>query len=188
MLSTWGAAKILLGHASDCPHRFAGQYEDVETGLAYNRYRYFDPETGQYLCVDPIRLAGGLNSFAYVDDPLVEIDPLGLAKVQGPGSCFTPPEGLPRRAQNPQDRTFQTRREALEYALRAHRVPLRIHAKGHRCPRQRLASNESEPWTDDKVTQLQELAEGNAPAWVIGLKLGRSEDAVRAKAQDEGPR
>jgi RHS repeat-associated protein len=87
VLSTWGAAKILLGDASDCPHRFAGQYEDVETGLAYNRYRYFDPETGQYLCIDPLRLAGGLNSFAYVDDPLVEIDPLGLARVNGPGGC-----------------------------------------------------------------------------------------------------
>jgi RHS repeat-associated protein len=124
-VSTWGVAKILLGHADDCPHRFAGQYEDIETGLAYNRHRYFDPEAGQYLCVDPIRLAGGLNSFAYVDDPLVESDPLGLAKVQGPGSCFTPPEGLPRRNQNPQDRTFQTRREALEYALRAYRVPSR---------------------------------------------------------------
>jgi RHS repeat-associated protein len=84
-LSTWGAAKILLGHAGDCPHRFAGQYEDVETGLAYNRYRYFDPEAGQYLCVDPIRLAGGLNSFAYVDDPLIAVDPLGLAKTNGNG-------------------------------------------------------------------------------------------------------
>jgi RHS repeat-associated protein len=85
VLSTWGARKILLGHASDCPHRFAGQYEDDETGLAYNRYRYFDPETGQYLCVDPIRLAGGLNSFAYVDDPLTAVDPLGLASTEGDG-------------------------------------------------------------------------------------------------------
>jgi RHS repeat-associated protein len=79
-ISTWGELRIVLGDAADCPHRFAGQYEDQETGLVYNRYRYFDPAAGQYLCVDPIRLAGGLNSFAYVGDPLVEFDPLGLAK------------------------------------------------------------------------------------------------------------
>lgn len=77
-LSTWGELRLGLGEAGDCPHRFAGQYEDVETGLVYNRYRYFDPRAGQYLCVDPIRLAGGLNSFAYVGDPLVSVDPLGL--------------------------------------------------------------------------------------------------------------
>jgi RHS repeat-associated protein len=77
-LSTWGELRLTLGDAEDCPHRFAGQYEDVETGLAYNRYRYFDPQAGQYLCVDPIGLAGGLNSFSYVGDPLTAVDPLGL--------------------------------------------------------------------------------------------------------------
>jgi RHS repeat-associated protein len=123
VLSTWGVPKILLGNAGDCPHRFSGQYEDVETGLAYNRYRYFDPEAGQYLCVDPIRLAGGMNSFAYVDDPLSAVDPLGLAKVKGSGSCFTPPPGLPRRPQLPHDKTFQTKRAARRHALRTHGVP-----------------------------------------------------------------
>lgn len=79
-ISTWGELRVALGDAADCPHRFAGQYEDGETGLIYNRFRYFDPGAGQYLCVDPIRLAGGLNSFAYAGDPLAEVDPLGLAK------------------------------------------------------------------------------------------------------------
>ncbi len=46
--------------------------------------------------------------------------------------------------------------------------------------------NEGKPWTDDDIAQLRELAEGNTPTRVIGLKLGRSEDAVRAKAQEEG--
>jgi RHS repeat-associated protein len=84
-LSTWGELRLTLGEAVDCPHRFAGQYEDVETGLVYNRYRYFDPQAGQYLCVDPIRLAGGLNSFAYVGDPLTAVDPLGLAELDSKG-------------------------------------------------------------------------------------------------------
>lgn len=78
-----GASRVTLGDAADCPHRFTGQVEDRETGLYYNRYRYYDPGAGQYLCVDPIRLAGGLNSFAYVGDPLTELDPLGLAKRKG---------------------------------------------------------------------------------------------------------
>ncbi len=87
-LTTWGEVKVVLGERADCPHRFLGQVEDSETGLYYNRYRHYDPRAGQYLCVDPIRLAGGLNSFAYVGDPLVEVDPLGLAKRGGPGDCL----------------------------------------------------------------------------------------------------
>jgi hypothetical protein len=43
-----------------------------------------------------------------------------------------------------------------------------------------------EPWTDDELTQLRELAERNTPAHVIGLNLGRSENAVRAKADQNG--
>lgn len=43
-----------------------------------------------------------------------------------------------------------------------------------------------ESWTDDELTQLRELAEFNTPAHVIGLNLGRSENAVRAMAHRIG--
>ena len=33
----------------DCPFRFQGQYEDAETGLYYNRFRYYSAEIGCYL-------------------------------------------------------------------------------------------------------------------------------------------
>jgi hypothetical protein len=46
--------------------------------------------------------------------------------------------------------------------------------------------NTGEPWTEDEVKQLRDLAEENTPTRVIGLKLGRTEDAVYAKASDEG--
>ncbi|MCW7764618.1 RHS repeat-associated core domain-containing protein [Photorhabdus sp. JAR] len=59
--------------------RFAGQYEDPESGLFYNRHRYYESETGQYLSPDPLNLAGGVNPYSYVHNPANWIDPLGLA-------------------------------------------------------------------------------------------------------------
>jgi RHS repeat-associated protein len=58
--------------------RFQGQYEDPETGLHYNFFRYYDPDAGRYINQDPIGLQGGLNTFAYVDNPLKFIDVWGL--------------------------------------------------------------------------------------------------------------
>jgi RHS repeat-associated protein len=57
-----------------------GQYEDAETGLYYNRFRYYDAEAGQYTSQDPIGLAGGAALYGYVHDPLAWVDPLGLSR------------------------------------------------------------------------------------------------------------
>jgi RHS repeat-associated protein len=62
-----------------CPWRWPGQYEDEETGLYYNRFRYYDPEAGRYVSQDPIGLLGGGNLYRYTTDPLRYIDPYGLA-------------------------------------------------------------------------------------------------------------
>ena len=61
-----------------CDLRYPGQLYDAESGLYYNRYRYYDPELGQYLSSDPIGLAGGIRPQGYVHNPLEWIDPLGL--------------------------------------------------------------------------------------------------------------
>ena len=41
------------------PFKYQGQYEDAETGLYYNRFRYYDPNAGSYISQDPIGLKGG---------------------------------------------------------------------------------------------------------------------------------
>ncbi|WP_082479165.1 RHS repeat-associated core domain-containing protein [Methylobacterium sp. Leaf102] len=61
-----------------CPIRFQGQWEDPETGLNYNRLRYYDPILGQYVSPDPLRIVGGARSHGYVTQPTGWLDPLGL--------------------------------------------------------------------------------------------------------------
>ncbi|MCV9933720.1 DUF6531 domain-containing protein [Flavobacterium sp. LS1R47] len=75
----YGGLKDLKGDKGFMPYRQAGQYEDVETGLYYNRFRYYNPDTGMYLNQDPIGLAGNNpNFYAYVKDSNSWIDPFGL--------------------------------------------------------------------------------------------------------------
>ena len=61
------------------PIRFQGQSFDVETGLHYNRFRYFDPDLGMFTTRDPIGLLGGSNVFQYAPNPTGWIDPFGLS-------------------------------------------------------------------------------------------------------------
>ncbi|EOB0168563.1 RHS element core protein [Escherichia albertii] len=60
------------------PYRLPGQQYDDESGLCYNRHRYYDPLQGRYITQDPIGLDGGLNTYSYPLNPINEIDPLGL--------------------------------------------------------------------------------------------------------------
>lgn len=57
---------------------FPVQYEDEESEFYYSRFRYYDAETGQYLCAGPIGQKGGINTYQYAPNPLGWIDPLGL--------------------------------------------------------------------------------------------------------------
>ena len=80
-LDIYGRVKQQRGETNACPFRYQGQYEDVETGLYYNRFRYYSAEEGLYLSQDPIRLASGeYNFYTYVQNVNTWIDPYGLAK------------------------------------------------------------------------------------------------------------
>ena len=58
--------------------RFQGQYFDLETGLHYNRYRYYSPYIGRFVSRDPIKILGSYNIYQYAPNPIEFVDPMGL--------------------------------------------------------------------------------------------------------------
>ncbi|WP_396017041.1 RHS element core protein, partial [Escherichia coli] len=61
------------------PYRLPGQQHDEESGLYYNRHRYYDPLQGRYIIQDPIGGDGGWNLYQYPLNPVQHVDPLGLS-------------------------------------------------------------------------------------------------------------
>jgi RHS repeat-associated protein len=75
--SCWGKSNEVQRRASGIV--FPGQYYDSETGLHYNYFRYYDPETGRYLTSEPIGVLGGSNTYLYsIGNPITYYDIYGL--------------------------------------------------------------------------------------------------------------
>jgi RHS repeat-associated protein len=87
---TWGALEALAPREIEQNLRFQGQYYDIETGLYYNTFRYYDPAVGRFTAQDPIGLLGGINFYQYAANPYSWIDPLGW-------SCWTPKQVAGRK-------------------------------------------------------------------------------------------
>lgn len=81
-LKAWGGLAALVVAEVENPLRFQGQYHDPETGLHYNRFRYYSPDEGCFIHQDPIGLMGGVNLAAYAPNPLQWLDPWGWAKAK----------------------------------------------------------------------------------------------------------
>ncbi|MBK7433762.1 MAG: RHS repeat-associated core domain-containing protein [Chitinophagaceae bacterium] len=69
---------MINGESGFCNHLFQGQEFDNDIGLAYNRYRYYDPENGIYISQDKIGLNGSFRPYGYVSDPNILVDLFGL--------------------------------------------------------------------------------------------------------------
>ena len=79
LLDVYGGVMECRGDRTLVPFRYQGQYEDVETGLYYNRFRYYSPQMGMYISSDPIGLVGNNPTlYGYVQDVNTWLDPFGL--------------------------------------------------------------------------------------------------------------
>jgi RHS repeat-associated protein len=80
-LEPYGLADIEKSETSafELSQRLAGQCCDAETGLYYNRFRYYSPELGRYIEEDPAGTGGAINLYGYTDNPLLPFDARGLS-------------------------------------------------------------------------------------------------------------
>lgn len=93
--TVWGTTTWNTDAHAYTPLRFPGQYFDPESGLHYNCFRYYDPETARYLSVDPLGLGPAPNASTYVTNPLLWTDALGLAPDDCPPKVGKTKEELP---------------------------------------------------------------------------------------------
>lgn len=75
----WGDVIALPVNRVDNPLRLQGQYADGETGLRYNRHRYYDASVGQFVSEDPVGLWAGENNYQFAPSTHAWLDPLGLS-------------------------------------------------------------------------------------------------------------
>ena len=94
-LDPWGNVEQEFNpHDIEQSIRLPGQHDDKETGLYYNRHRYYDPSIGSYINQDPIGLMGGVNAHAYPLNPTAFIDALGLFAATALGRALPAAGGL----------------------------------------------------------------------------------------------
>ncbi|MGA5652165.1 putative T7SS-secreted protein [Streptomyces seoulensis] len=113
----WGTTAWPANSPAYTPLRFPGQYFDPETGLHYNYFRHYDPETARYLTSDPLGLVPAPNPASYIHNPTVWADPMGL----GPCPIGGEENHVPLDAGRG-DIVYPTHDEALNEVLRRNGV------------------------------------------------------------------
>ena len=125
------------------PFLFQGQYYDYETGLAYNRFRYYDLELGRYISQDPIGFASGtLALYSYVEDGNDCVDFYGLKTYQRKNRQFGKKPG--RKSSKDRKRELeQRRRKGVKLAWEEERKLIEQGKPGTRF------------WTDNEKAELR---------------------------------
>ena len=129
---TYGALALAHVNEVDNPLRFQGQYYDEETGLHYNRHRYYDPNSGQFTTQDPIGLLGGMNAYHYAPNPLTWVDPWGLKSKEdysSPSKIGPSRESLVNHVNNFENGVYQNRQ------VNGHEVFYKYHGVDNRTGR-----------------------------------------------------
>jgi len=74
----WGSLVDTANRNATPNLRLPGQFYDSESGMHYNRFRFYDPAVGRFISPDPLGIVGGANGFLYAPNPINWSDPLGL--------------------------------------------------------------------------------------------------------------
>jgi len=92
----FGKVEYAPGAKTDTPVRKVGQYFDPETGLHYNRWRYYDPEVGRFISPDPRGIHGAINAYTIGNNPIRWEDPYGLQTAESQRAAQLQAVGDPR--------------------------------------------------------------------------------------------
>ncbi|WP_051744531.1 DUF6531 domain-containing protein [Streptomyces yerevanensis] len=183
----WGLTTWSTGTDLSTPLRFPGQYYDPETELHYNYFRHYDPAAATYISPDPLGMDAGPNPRAYVVNPLLWVDYLGLltckenaeqlaknmaregrAKVRGQAAAHIVPSGF-NRGGAPQMRAL-LQRYGVDINDAANGIPL-----GHPRPHNFTHSNAFLGRLDQHLQQVvQEGIDRGMGARAIRTQLRRA--------------
>ena len=130
------------GIANFCPFLYQGQSFDNEIELAYNRFRYYDPEDGVYISQDPIGLLGGATFYTYPHDTNEWIDPFGLKIYRKKNGQFGKKPG--KKGKKGKKRELdRLRQKAVKDAWKAERAKVKRTGEGSR------------DWSESEIEELK---------------------------------